>query len=1049
VGEIKDLYREITEIYWMEAKHHPTRRSIGKYTLDTHLVSAFFSRNVKRLHVVTSGKLSANFILRANTFGKEHGFIFAYSDVEAIQSWLAFRKDIIRKYFDLEAAEVFNFLKTNCTSGSTLLARASVYADNDAISPSSIPVSQLLPGRRFRLVVSVSLAKALNKSEIPLRIKWDVPPEQASLLVRCGSGNGIFNFDPFHDSVISIPFRLLGFSRDKLPNPVISASDGTEIASPRLDRIENLPRLASPFVGEGVRDELFRLQRVLSDEVSIGNPSLIICRGRAGSGKSRFADEMRDSAQVLGFEVKSIEMPGTLISQEEHWRQLFRCFCGLEYNPFNLSEEEIINRHLKWLDTGLESKEDFVRSLSAFLLKGVFSEDLFSFDLSFGVLFAEIIRESIKRQFESPVLIHIDDAHLLSRRQLRPLYFLRHLIETSNSLPLCVLLTARNDETVRDNSFDHFSKAFEWTNSKKFYKTDIPEMSLLDARELVALTLRWPELLAKESKTLEIILERAGTNPFLLIQMLNHLTMDNGAISFGHGTKNFLIDVPAFKLALRKLPKNVQDILSQRFEGLIRRGEHNLLAILATIAVVGRQAPRRLISQALEKPLFRKDVTRLLELNYLDDASGTYLELSHDLLADALKQRPEIKKAAHRLAKLISSDKRMAITKEQQAAIYYEAGQKYYRDSWALTRQIVEGRAKRQEYLSLPPLFDRMETIAASSKSLVFDSDLAWISAVAEQHCGNTHVALRKLLEIMTGAEAHLTTSGELYINALIEIGNQHILRAEATHAIQRISQAIEILDNPAFRLRGNLRAKLQAVAHNRFGAVLHLVDRKEEALKHFNLALAKSVEGHNEYLYSHTCWNLAALLRFSEPRLSASFLRKAYKTWETKLRHKERLRLLVDCSMAYSECIEQNNIVTRSALLAVAAEASEKGYLFQASSVMMALSSSLLEAEKWDEAKIVLLKALDLTLITEDMKNRTFATHYLSICAHMTGMEEDCLDWCWQACRVLTDPIFTGTDLGRCLLYNEQIVKEQRPTNFPPSLRMAGRLKWYRFNRA
>ena len=1049
VGEIKGLYREISEIYWMEAKHHPTSRSIGKYTLDTHLVSAFFSRNVKRLHVVTSGELSANFILRANMFGKEHGFIFAYSDVKAMRSWLAFRKDIVRKYFKLEAAEVLDFLRKNNAVVSQLYAQASVYADNDAISPNSIPVSQLLPGRRFRLVVSVSLAKFLDASKRPLRIKWDVPPNQASLLVRGGSGSENFTFDPFHKSVISIPFRLLGFSKDKLPNPTIYTADGEEIASPRLDGIRNLPRLASPFVGKGARDELFRLHRVLSDEVSIGTPSLLICRGRAGSGKSRLAEELRDSAQLLGFAVKSIEMPGTLISQEERWRQLFRCFCGLEYNPFNLSEDEIISRHLKWLDLGLEDEEDFVRSLSAFLIKGVFSEDLFNFDLSFGVLFADIVRESIKRQFERPVLIHIDDAHLLSRRQLRPLYFLRHLIETSDSLPLCVLLTARNDETVRDNSFDHFSKSFEWTNSKKFYKTDIPEMTLDDARELVALTLRWAELLAQESKTLDLIIQRAGTNPFLLIQMLDHLAIDSGTISFGHGNNNFLIDVPAFKSALRKLPKKAQDILSQRFEGMIRRGEQHLLSILATIAVVGRRAPRRLVSQALQKPLLRKDVTRLLELDYLADASGSYLELSHDLMTDALKQRSEIKKAASRLATLISSDKKNAVTKEQQASIYYEAGRKYYGNSWILTRQIVEKRAKRQEYLTLPPLFDRLEAIAASSKSFVFDPDLAWISAVAEQHCGNTYVALQKLLEIMRVAEMHLTTSGERYIDALIEIGNQHILRAEATHAIKRIAGAIEILNNPVFQLPGNVRARLLAVAHNRFGAVLHLVDRNEEALKHFNLALSKSAEGHNDYLYSHTFWNLAALLRFSDPKISASYLREAYKSWEAKLRHKERLRLLIDCSMAYSDCIEQNNIVNRSALRAVAAEASEKGYLFQACSVMMALSASLLDAEEWDEAKTVLLKALDLTLITEDMKNRTFAAHYLSICAHMTGMGEECLDWSWQACRVLSDPIFTETDLGRCLLYNEQIVKEQQPEKISLRLKTAGRLKWYRFNRA
>jgi hypothetical protein len=105
VGELRNVTQGISETYWMEAKHHPAKRSIGKYTLDTHLLSTFLSRNVKRLHIVTSGLLSSSFIIRADKFSKEHGFAFAYTDQEALSAWLYSRLDIARDYFGQATAD--------------------------------------------------------------------------------------------------------------------------------------------------------------------------------------------------------------------------------------------------------------------------------------------------------------------------------------------------------------------------------------------------------------------------------------------------------------------------------------------------------------------------------------------------------------------------------------------------------------------------------------------------------------------------------------------------------------------------------------------------------------------------------------------------------------------------------------------------------------------------------------------------------------------------------------------------------------------------------
>src|SRR5262249_22524483 len=160
-------------------------------------------------------------------------------------------------------------------------------------------------------------------------------------------------------------------------------------------------------------------------------------------------------------------------------------------------------------------------SLGAFLTHGRYSEELFNVELPGGRRLAEALRLSIVNQFEEPVLIHIDDAHHLSRRQLRPLYLLRHLIESSDALPFCLIITARNDEPVRDKSFAHFVSSLELADLALFDLIDLPDMTAEDAKELVVTTLRWPELLAQDSKTLAMIVQRAGTNPFFLMQTLD------------------------------------------------------------------------------------------------------------------------------------------------------------------------------------------------------------------------------------------------------------------------------------------------------------------------------------------------------------------------------------------------------------------------------------------------------------------------------------------------------------------------------------------------
>jgi tetratricopeptide (TPR) repeat protein len=626
---------------------------------------------------------------------------------------------------------------------------------------------------------------------------------------------------------------------------------------------------------------------------------------------------------------------------------------------------------------------------------------------------------------------------------------LRHIIETSDSLSFCLILTARNDETVRDNSFAHFVSGLELTQFPGFDFIDLPDMTADDAKELVVTTLRWPELLAQDSKTLELIVQRAGTNPFFLMQTLDHLAVDRGTVAFGHGDLYFLIDIPAFKRALRELPSRIRDILGQRFAGLLQHGQRKLLRALAATAIIGRYAPRRLVSRALRQPLSAHEVGRLLTLGYLADASEQSFELAHDLLAEALRERPEAQQVASSLASSIQKKAIRGLTEEQKASIYYAAGRRYYQESWNATRHLVESRARRQEYQSLPPLFERLERIASVSRTSVFDSKLSWLAAIVDQHCGSTYAALQRFLKIKEAAERVLPQHPERYIDALIEIGNQHLLRAEATPALQNISLALEILNDSALHLSAKDRSGLETLAQNRYGAVLHLLERHEEALEHFKLALAKADGTGHHYLRSHTHWNIAALLRFSDPEASQQHLQMARSIWNEKLRQRDRLGILIECSEAYVECDVHNTHLSRARLRAIAAHASEKGYLFQACNALLCFASCALKAEQWLDARQVLLRALDLTVTTEDLRSRIFVTHYMSISAHMLGAEAECRDWAWQAISGLTDSAFKNTLLMRCLKHNKNVTNVRSAEAQSHYVRPAGDLLWYSYERA
>ena len=417
---------------------------------------------------------------------------------------------------------------------------------------------------------------------------------------------------------------------------------------------------------------------------------------------------------------------------------------------------------------------------------------------------------------------------------------------------------------------------------------------------------------------------------------------------------------------------------------------------------------------------------------------------------ESLYEQPEAQKVALRFSSMIHQKKVVGLSPEQREGIYYAAGPRFFKDSWSITCRLVEIRARHQEYVSLPPLFERLEHISAQKSSYTLSNELTWIAAIADQHSGDTSGALQRFLKIRAAAERELPHNAEHFIEACIEIGNQFLLRAEPTSAIRQITIAIDMLEDPALRLSKKVKYGLKSLAHNRYVAVLHLLELYDEALVQFHLAIEDAVtRPSHHYLLSHTHWNVASLLRFSDPVSARVHLQLARSIWNDKLPQKDRLRVMIECSEAYSSCIAHNTILSRSRLRAIAADAMEKGYLFQACDALLCLASCAIGAEAWDEARLTLLRSLDLSVMAENLRSRIFVAHYLSICAHMLGGDLECRDWCWQTVCSLTDPAFGHTTLSACLRYNDNLTAGRAIESPGKLAQYVGNLQWYPFERA
>lgn len=131
----------------------------------------------------------------------------------------------------------------------------------------------------------------------------------------------------------------------------------------------------------------------------------------------------------------------------------------------------------------------------------------------------------------------------------------------------------------------------------------------------------------------------------------------------------------------------------------------------------------------------------------------------------------------------------------------------------------------------------------------------------------------------------------------------------------------------------------------------------------------------------------------------------------------KERRRIMIDCSEQYSLCLIKNDYSTRSRLLAVASEAAERGFVFQAADAMLCMSYCAITAGTLEEGADAALKALNLSALSEDMKSRLYAYQYLTVTAAAFGAIADARDYQAEAERLSSDAMFAKSSIRQTIV--------------------------------
>jgi len=1032
IGTVVNLSSSVTEIYWMEAKN---REYVDHYALGPHLFTVVVAKNVQCLHVVASGTFSSKFLIRAQAFAEDHSLKFSYSDGAALAAWLARHPERLH-VFGAAEPQIAHALATD-TAGvdlDGLFASAFIVPENDAFRADIEPVNDLLPGLKYALIVAFSRAIHIPRDAFPLSIEWHAPQRIYLLDQRAREGKPIEVMDIGDQSLVVVPFRVTAYEAGILPAPRFRRADLAAVIDIPLRPTRVAEVITSPFVGERARTLATAAKRRLMYPRDTGRATLFCYFGKAGSGKSRLAQEIRDDAQASGFDVRMLRFTPNASEQVTLWRRLFRWWFGLENNLFAFKDTDLLDRRLARVDSVRADDGEFAAALQRFLIDGQMLDELFEPTQKIGTRMIDALDRAI-RLASGPHLIHFDDAHHLTERTILPLRLLKHLMATSPTLHLAVLVSFRDDETVVQPAVRNFLDALRLEESEYVVVEAVPEFEARDAQALVRGVLRVPEIRASESQLVTMILERAGLNAFSLMQLLHHLVVEPPVddetkarptvLKVGRDTDQYLVAVEALKARLREIPSGIASILKKRFVRL-KALRPDLFEMLVAAAIVGRHTPWAFIVPASGHAIQPNDAIELFRLGYIADATDERFLLAHDLLVEhLLKQRKDMQRVAVRaIGAFGSAIDQAALGDTRVASIYYHAGARHWPESWMYAERAVRAADALEDHRSVRAPFRILEGIHHRDRSrFPLDPDLRFVGAIADQHCGNTAEALHAFVDLREEATVGIRDplARCRYVDASIEAGNQSYHLLELTAGIQYINDAIaelehgrdtQTLDDPEAHL---------SLALNRKAAIFQLAGRVDDARLSFDAALTHAMSANDAYMVCHTLWNLAALARARDPAATANFLRQARDLFDRELASKRRLNMLLLISAMFSACLVENTAPRRRELHALASDALQMNFSSLAADALLCRAACALAVRQWSEATDSLLRVLDIGTVSENQRARLFAYHYLAVCESARGAVSRAFDANDQVRTLAHDQLFAGSHLLQCVAENEE----------------------------
>ena len=323
-------------------------------------------------------------------------------------------------------------------------------------------------------------------------------------------------------------------------------------------------RGVTKFVGR--ESELDQMRRAL--ELAMGGQGqMVAVVAEAGTGKSRLYYEFK---ATLPGECKVIEAYSVSHGKASAWLpvlELLRKYFGIADGDDAATRREKVSAALIALEPALSDATPYLFGLLG-IVEGV--DPLAQMDpqvkkqRTLDAIKRIVARESLKQ----PLVVIFEDLHWIDEQTQALLDLLADSIANARVL---LLVNYRPE-------YRH-----EWGNKSHYIQIGLKPLGPENAEELLTALLAD----AIELQPLKrLIIERTGGNPFFIEEMVQAL-FDEGAL-----VRNGVVKITR-SLSQLRLPPTVQGILAARIDRLSAQQKE----LLQTMAVIGRESPRALISE--------------------------------------------------------------------------------------------------------------------------------------------------------------------------------------------------------------------------------------------------------------------------------------------------------------------------------------------------------------------------------------------------------------------------------------------------------------------